>query len=180
MEFWRGKWPSIIEWFVTMKCWVIVLYSKAQVSWNCSHDEQGIITIIVSFLDGILWRNCREIVSLEIRHGCYYFDLEYEICCLSKVSRKKRRNEIHWKKKWSVDFSWVWRKENCSMMRWTLVPIREGFYKPLWMNVGRRKLFWITLFENVSQLKWIILKEPFEDQKYLWTHFKYKIKITLG
>jgi hypothetical protein len=25
-----------------------------------------------------------------------------------------------------------------------------------------------------------ILKEPFEDQKYLGTHFKYKIKITLG
>jgi hypothetical protein len=23
-------------------------------------------------------------------------------------------------------------------------------------------------------------KEPFEDQKYLGTHFKYKIKITLG
>jgi hypothetical protein len=48
------------------------------------------------------------------------------------------------------------------------------------MNVERRKLFWITLFENVLQLSWIILKEPFEDQKYLGTQFKYKIKITLG
>jgi hypothetical protein len=28
----------------------------------------------------------------------------------------------------------------------------------------RRKFFWITLFANVSQLKWIILKEPFEDR----------------
>jgi hypothetical protein len=52
--------------------------------------------------------------------------------------------------------------------------------KPFWMNVERRKFFWITLFANVSQLKWIILKEPFEDQKYLGTHFKYQIKITLG
>jgi hypothetical protein len=52
--------------------------------------------------------------------------------------------------------------------------------KHFWMNVERRKFFWITLFENVSQLKWIILKEPFEDRKYLGTHFKYKIKITLG
>jgi hypothetical protein len=52
--------------------------------------------------------------------------------------------------------------------------------KHFWMNVERRKLFWITLFGNVSQLKWIILKEPFEHQKYLGTHFKYKIKITLS
>jgi hypothetical protein len=52
--------------------------------------------------------------------------------------------------------------------------------KPFWMNVERRKFFWITLFANVSQLKWIILKEPFEDRKYLGTHFKYKIKINLG
>ena len=52
--------------------------------------------------------------------------------------------------------------------------------KPFWMNAERRKFFWITLFGNVSQLKWFILKEPFEDRKYLGTHFKYKIKITLG
>ncbi len=42
--------------------------------------------------------------------------------------------------------------------------------KPFWMNVERRKFFWIILFGNVSQLKWIILKEPFEDRKYLGTH----------
>jgi hypothetical protein len=52
--------------------------------------------------------------------------------------------------------------------------------KPFWMNVETRKFFWITLFGNVLQLKWIILKEPFEDRKYLGTPFKYKIKITLG
>jgi hypothetical protein len=52
--------------------------------------------------------------------------------------------------------------------------------KPFWMNVERRKFFWVTLFANVSQLKWIILKEPFEDRKYLGTHFKYQIKINLG
>jgi hypothetical protein len=46
--------------------------------------------------------------------------------------------------------------------------------KPFWMNVERRKFFWITLFRNVSQLKWIILKEPFEDQKYLETHLNIK------
>ena len=46
--------------------------------------------------------------------------------------------------------------------------------KPFWMNVERRKFFWITLFGNVSQLKWIILKEPFEDRKYLGTHFNTK------
>jgi hypothetical protein len=174
------KWPDIIGWFVTMKCLIIVVYSNAWVNWNCSHEEEEIMTIIGPFIDGFSWRNCREIIFHEIWCRCCYFDRECELCCSSKVSRKKRRNEIHWKKKWSVDFSWVRRKGNYSMMRWTLDPISEGFYKPLWMNVGRRKLFWITLFGNVSQLKWIILKEPFEDQKYLWTHFKYKIKITLG
>ena len=46
--------------------------------------------------------------------------------------------------------------------------------KPFWMNAERRKLFWITLFGNVSQLKWFILKEPFEDRKYLGTHFNTK------
>jgi hypothetical protein len=57
------------------------------------------MTIIGPFLDGISLRNCREIISLRIWRGCYYFDLECELCCLSKVSRRKRRNEIHWKKK---------------------------------------------------------------------------------
>jgi hypothetical protein len=125
------KWPDIIGWFVTMKCWIILVYSNAWVSWNCSLEEEEIMTIIGPFLDGISWRNCREIISLRIRCGCCYFDLEYELCCSSKVSRRKRRNEIHWKKKWSVDFSWIRRKGNCSIMRWTSVPIRERFYKPL-------------------------------------------------
>ncbi len=177
------KWPDIIGWFVTMKCWIIVIYSHAWVSWNCNHEEEEIMTIVGPFIDGISWRNCREIISLGIQRGCYYFELEYELCRSSKVSRRKKRNEIHWKEKWSVDFSWVRRKG---------IPLwRDGLWfqlgrdfinlcKPFWMNVERRKFFWITLFGNVSQLKWIILKEPFEDRKYLGTHFKYKIKITLG
>jgi hypothetical protein len=85
------KWPGIIGWFVTIKCWIILLYSKAWVSWNCSHDEEEIITIIGSFLDRISWRSCREIISHEIWCGCCYFDLEYELCFSSKVSRRKRR-----------------------------------------------------------------------------------------
>ena len=125
------KWPDIIGWFVTMKCWIIVVYSNAWVSWNCSHEGEGIMTIIGPFLDGISWRNCREIIFLRIWCGCCYFDLECKLCCSSKVSRRERRNEIHWNKKWSVDFSWVRRKDNCSMTRWTWIPIREGFYKPL-------------------------------------------------
>jgi hypothetical protein len=43
--------------------------------------------------------------------------------------------------------------------------------EPFWMNVERREFFWITLSGNVSQLKWIILKEPFEDWKYLGCHY---------
>jgi hypothetical protein len=46
--------------------------------------------------------------------------------------------------------------------------------QPFWVNVERRKFFWITLFGNISQLKWIILKEPFEDRKYLGTHLNTK------
>ena len=177
------KWPGIIGWFVTIKCWIVVVYSHAWVSWNCNHEEEEIMTIIGSFLDGISWRSCREIIFHEIWCGCCYFDLEYENCRSSKVSRRKRRKEIHWKKKWSVDFSWVRRK---GIPLWRDGPWFQlgrdfiNLCKPFWMNVERRKFFWITLFGNVSQLKWIILKEPFEDQKYLGTHFKYKIKITLG
>jgi hypothetical protein len=52
MTFDRGKWSDIIGWFVTMKCWIIVVYSKAWVSCNCNHDEVGIMTIIGPFLDG--------------------------------------------------------------------------------------------------------------------------------
>jgi hypothetical protein len=37
---------------VTKKCWIIVVYSKAWVSLNCSHEEEGIIIIIGPFLDG--------------------------------------------------------------------------------------------------------------------------------
>jgi hypothetical protein len=36
------------------------------------------------------------------------------------------------------------------------------------------------LFGNVSQLKWFILKEPFEDRKYLATHLNKNKKINLG
>jgi hypothetical protein len=57
------------------------------------------MTNIGPFIDGISCRNCREIISLGIQRGCYYFDLEYELCRSSKVTRRKRRNEIHWKKK---------------------------------------------------------------------------------
>jgi hypothetical protein len=57
------------------------------------------MTIIGPFIDGISW-SCREIISLGIQRGCYYFELEYEICRSSKVSRRKRRNEIHWMKDW--------------------------------------------------------------------------------
>jgi hypothetical protein len=117
------KWPDIIGGFVP---W------NAELLWYIPMlESEEIMTIIGSFLDGISWRNCREIISLEIRRGCCYFDLECELCCSSKVTRRKRRNEVHWKKKWSVDFPWVRRKGNCSMTRWTLVPTREGFYKPL-------------------------------------------------
>jgi hypothetical protein len=92
------KWSDIIGWFVTIKCWIIVVYSHAWVSWNCNHEEEEIMTIIGPFIDGISWRNCREIISLRIQRGCCYFDLEYELCRSSKVSRRKRRNEIHWMK----------------------------------------------------------------------------------
>jgi hypothetical protein len=141
------------------------------------------MTIIGPFFDGISWRNCREIISLRIRCGCYYFDLEYELCCSSKMSSRKRINEVHWKKKWSADFSWVRRKGIPLWWDGLWFQLGRDFInicKPFSMNVERRKFFWITLFGNVSQLKWIILKEPFADQKYLGTHFKYKIKITLG
>jgi hypothetical protein len=57
------------------------------------------MTNIGPFIDGISCRNYREIISLGIQRGCYYFDLEYELCRSSKVTRRKRRNEIHWKKK---------------------------------------------------------------------------------
>jgi hypothetical protein len=128
------------------------------------------MTIIGPFLDGISWMNCREIISLGIRRGCCYFDLEYELCFSSKVSRRKRMNEIHCKKKWSVDFSWVRSKGNGLWFQ--LGRDFINLCKPFWMNVERRKFFWITLFGIVSLLKGIILKEPFEDQKYLGTHFK--------
>jgi hypothetical protein len=164
-----------------MKCWIIVVYSNAWVSWNCSHEEEEIMTIIGSFLDGISWRNCREIIFLRIWRGRCYFDLECELCCSSKVSRSWRRNEVHWKKKWSVDFSCV-RRKGIALWRdghwFQLVRDFINLCKHFWINVERRKFFWITLFGNVSQLKWIILKEPFEHWKYLGTHFKYKIKIT--
>jgi hypothetical protein len=168
------KWSGTIGWFMTIKCWIMVVFSKDWVSWNYSHDEEGIITIIWSFLDGISWRSCREIIFHGIWVGCCYFDLEYELCFSSKVSRRKRRNEIYWKKKWSVDFSWVRRK---GIPLWRDGPrfqLGSDFINlctPFWMNVERREFFWITLFGNVSQLKWIILKEPFKDRKYLGTHF---------
>jgi hypothetical protein len=78
-----------------MKCWIIVVYSNAWVSWNWSHEEEEIMTIVGPFIDGISLRNYREIISLGIQRGCYYFELEYELCCSSKVSRRKKRNEIH-------------------------------------------------------------------------------------
>jgi hypothetical protein len=177
------KWPGIIGWFVTIKCWIIVVYSKDWVSWNCSHEEEEMMTIIGSFLDGISWRSCREIIFHEIWCGCCYFDLECELCFSSKVSRRKRRMRYTGRRN---DQLISHESEEKGIAIW-----RDGLWfqlgrnfinlcKPFWMNVERRKFFWITLFRNVSQLKWIILKEPFEDRKYLGTHFKYKIKITLG
>jgi hypothetical protein len=61
---------------------------NAWVSWNCTHDKEEIMIIIGSFLGGISWRNCKEIIFLGIGFGCWYFDLECELCCLPKVNKK--------------------------------------------------------------------------------------------
>jgi hypothetical protein len=177
------KWPGIIGWFVTIKCWSIVVFSKDWVSWNCSHEEEEMMTIIGSFLDGISWRSCREksstkydvvavILTLSMRiathlrwaggrEGMRYTEIRND----QLISNESEEKEIA-----------IWRDGLWFQLGRNFI----NLCKPFWMNVERRKFFWITLFGNVSQLKWFILKEPFEDRKYLGTHFKYKIKITLG
>jgi hypothetical protein len=140
------KWPDIIGWFVTMKCWVIVVYSNTWVNWNCGHEDEEIMTITGPFLDGISWRNCREIISLRIRRGCYYFDLEYELSYSSQVSRRKRMNEVHWKKKWSADFPWVRRKG---------IPL---WWDGLWFQLGRVFITFVNLFQ------WMLREENSFEQ----------------
>ena len=150
------KWPGIIGWFVTIKCWIMVVFSKDWVSWNCSHEEEEMMTIIGSFLDGISWRSCREKSSTK-------YDVVAVILTLSM--------------RFAAHLRWVGGREG---MRYTgirndrlisneseekiIALWRDGLWfqlgrnfinlcKPFWMNAEKRKFFWITLFGNVSLLK---------------------------
>ena len=52
MGFDGGKWPGIIGRFVTIKCWINVVYSKVWSAETSIHDVERVMTLIGQFLDG--------------------------------------------------------------------------------------------------------------------------------
>jgi hypothetical protein len=46
-EIW---WPDIIRWFVTIKCWIIVIYSKVWSAEITNHVVEWVMDIIGNFL----------------------------------------------------------------------------------------------------------------------------------
>ena len=133
------KWSGLIGWFVTIKCWIMVVFSKAWVSWNCSHEEEGIITLIRSFLDGISWRSCREKSSTKYDVVAVILTLSASFVAHLRWPGGREGMRYTGIRNDQLISHESEEKGKCSMTRWTWIPIREGFYKPLWINVERRK-----------------------------------------
>jgi hypothetical protein len=71
--------------------WCIQSLGLAEIT---SHDEEGIMTIIGPTLDGIHERFVGNKLFSQQDVAADILFIECDLCCSSKVSRRKRRNEV--------------------------------------------------------------------------------------